>query len=84
MANYVYLISHIIVNFALGFLFGFDIIMGMFIKIIIFEVFLYLTERCDIFNTSKISHVIIIILISIVSYTIGCFSSILFTNKKNT
>ena len=34
MANYVYLISHIIVNFALGFLFGFDIIMGMFIKII--------------------------------------------------
>ena len=43
MANYVYLISHIIVNFALGFLFGFDIIMGMFIKTIIFEVFLYLT-----------------------------------------
>lgn len=84
MANYVYLISHIIVNFALGLLFGFDIIMGMFIKIIIFEVFLYLTERCDIFNTSKISHVIIIILISLVSYTIGCFSSILFTNKKNT
>ena len=79
--NYVYLISHIVVNFGLGYLFGFDIIMGMFIKIILFEVFLYITERCDIFNTSKISHLIIIIMISLVSYTLGCFSNIIFNGS---
>ena len=32
--NRVYLISHIIVNFALGFLFGFEVILGMILKII--------------------------------------------------
>lgn len=69
--NYVYLISHIIVNFALGFLFGFDIIMGMFIKIIIFEVYLHITEHCDIFYVSKMSNLIVIIVISLVSYTTG-------------
>lgn len=82
--NRVYLISHIIVNFALGFLFGFEVILGMILKIILFEVYLYITERCDIFNTSKISHLLIIIMISLVSYAMGCFANILFAdNKKN-
>lgn len=69
--NKVYLISHIIVNFLLGLLFGFDIILGMFVKIMIFEAYLHIMEHCDIFYVSKISNLIIIVLISLVSYTLG-------------
>jgi hypothetical protein len=71
LENKIYLISHILVNFLLGFIFGFDIILGMFVKIIIFEVYLHITEHCDIFYLSKPTNLIVIILISIVSYTIG-------------
>ncbi len=69
--NKVYLVSHIIVNFLLGFLFGFEIILGMFVKIMIFEAYLHIMEHCDIFYVSKISNLIIIVLISLVSYTFG-------------
>lgn len=69
--NKVYLVSHIIVNFLLGLLFGFKIILGMFVKIIIFEAYLHIMEHCDIFYVSKISNLIIIVLISLVSYTLG-------------
>jgi hypothetical protein len=71
LENKVYLATHIIVNFLLGVIFGFDIILGMFVKIIIFEVYLHITEYCDIFYMSKASNLIVIILISIVSYTFG-------------
>ena len=71
MENYIYLSSHVLFNFMLGYLFGFEVIVGMFLKILIFEVYIYITERCDVFNTSKVSHLIIIILISLVSYTAG-------------
>jgi|UniRef100_A0A6C0CE16 hypothetical protein len=71
LENKVYLATHIIVNFLLGAIFGFDIILGMFVKIIIFEVYLHITEHCDIFYMSKSSNLIVIILISIVSYTFG-------------
>ena len=71
LENKVYLATHIIVNFMLGALFGFDIILGMFVKIIIFEVYLHITEYCDIFYMSKSANLIVIILISIVSYTFG-------------
>ena len=69
--NKIYLISHILVNFLLGVIFGLDIILGMFIKIIIFEVYLHITEHCDIFYVSKMSNLIVIIIISLVSYTTG-------------
>jgi hypothetical protein len=69
--NKVYLISHIVVNFLLGVIFGLDIILGMFIKIIIFEVYLHITEHCDVFYVSKMSNLIVIIIISLVSYTAG-------------
>jgi hypothetical protein len=71
LENKVYLISHILVNFLLGVIFGLDIIFGMFIKIIIFEVYLHITEHCDIFYVSKMSNLIVIIVISLVSYTTG-------------
>ena len=70
--NKIYLFTHILVNFLLGFIFGFDIILGMFIKILIFEVYLHITEHCDIFYISNISNLIVIVLISLVSYTFGC------------
>ena len=71
LENKVYLITHILVNFLLGVIFGLDIIFGMFIKIIIFEVYLHITEHCDIFYISKMSNLIVIIVISLVSYTTG-------------
>jgi hypothetical protein len=71
LENKVYLISHILVNFLLGLIFGLDIIFGMFIKIIIFEVYLHITEHCDIFYVSKLSNLLVIIVISLVSYTAG-------------
>jgi len=71
LENKVYLATHIIVNFLLGVIFGFDIILGMFVKIIIFEVYLHITEHCDIFYMSKSANLIVIIMISIVSYTFG-------------
>lgn len=72
LENYVYLLSHILINFTLGYLFGFDVILGMLVKIMLFEVYVYITEYCDIFKTSKVSHLIIIIMVSLVSYTAGC------------
>jgi hypothetical protein len=69
--NKIYLFTHILVNFLLGFIFGFDIIIGMFIKILIFEVYLHVTEHCDIFYVSKITNLIVIVLISLISYTFG-------------
>jgi len=70
--NKIYLYTHILVNFLLGFIFGFDIILGMFVKILFFEVYLHITEHCDIFYVSNISNLIVIVLISLVSYTFGC------------
>jgi hypothetical protein len=58
--------------------FGFEIIKGMILKIILFEMMLFLTERCDVFYTTNISSLIIIIIISVSFYTIGSFAKIIF------
>jgi len=78
VSNYVFLLSHILVSFFLGVFFGFEIIKGMIIKIIFFETLLYLTERCDVFDTTNVSTLIIIIIISVSFYTIGSLANILF------
>jgi hypothetical protein len=80
LENKIYLISHIVVNFLLGFIFGFDIILGMFIKIMIFEIYLHVTEHCDVFYISNASNLIVIILISLVSYTFGSVLNKLISN----
>jgi hypothetical protein len=79
--NYIYLISHIIVNFLIGLFFGFEIINGMILKIILFEMMLFITERCDIFYTTNISSLIIIIIISVSFYTIGSVANFIFKKK---
>ena len=71
MQNKVYLAAHIFVNFILGFLFGCDVIAGMCIKILVFEVYLHLTEHCDVFFLSNTSNLIVIVLISLISYIAG-------------
>jgi hypothetical protein len=81
--NKIYLFTHILVNFLLGFIFGFDIILGMFIKILIFEVYLYITEHCDIFYVSNASNLIVIVLISLVSYTFGSIFNQALSKFKN-
>jgi hypothetical protein len=81
IANKVYLATHILVNFLLGFLFGFEVVAGMAIKILVFEVYLYLTEHCDIFILSNASNLIIIVLISLISYIAGSTINKVFSNK---
>lgn len=79
LENHIYLISHILVNYFLGLLFGLEIIYGMVLKIILFETMLYATERCDIFNTTKVSTLIIIIMISVAFYSLGSITKIIFS-----
>tara|TARA_B100000795_G_C22805557_1_gene444637 strand:+ start:4036 stop:4365 length:330 start_codon:yes stop_codon:yes gene_type:complete len=76
--NKIYLYSHIIINFMIGFLFGFQVLIGMLVKISVFEIYLYFTENCDIFKVSDISFLILIIIISLLSYTAGSLTNILF------
>jgi len=79
LENKVYLASHIIVSFLLGLLFGFNVIGGMFVKIIIFEVYLYFFEHCDVFIISEPSNLIVIILLTIISYIAGCIINTIFS-----
>lgn len=79
LENHIYLISHILVNYFLGLLFGLEIIYGMVLKIILFETMLYATERCDIFKTTKVSTLIIIIIISVAFYSLGSITKIIFS-----
>jgi hypothetical protein len=79
--NKVYLSSHIIISFILGLLFGFNVIGGMFVKIIIFEVYLYFFEHCDVFIVSKPKNLIIIILITLISYVAGCIINTIFSKS---
>ena len=76
--NKIYLYSHILINFLLGFLFGFEVLFGMLVKIAIFEVYLFFTEHCDIFKISDMKYLILIIIISLISYTAGALANIIF------
>jgi len=78
-SNKIYLSSHIAINFAIGYLFGFEVILGMLVKIAIFEVYLYFTEYCDVFKTAKLANLIIIVILSILSYTVGALTKLTFT-----
>jgi hypothetical protein len=77
--NEIYLYSHILINFLLGFLFGFEVLFGMLVKIAIFEVYLFLTEHCDIFKISDMKYLILIVIISLISYTAGSLANIIFS-----
>ena len=70
-----FLASHIGVNFALGLLFGFDVIYPMLVKIAAFEMYLYFTEYCDIFKVAPLNTLIITMIISLVSYVFGAIFS---------
>ncbi len=77
--NKIYLSSHIIINFAIGYLFGFEVILGMLVKIAIFEVYLYFTEYCDVFKTAKLANLIIIVILSLLAYTAGALTKLTLT-----
>ena len=78
-SNKIYLSSHIAINFAIGYLFGFEVILGMLVKITIFEVYLYFTEYCDVFKTGKLANLIIIVILSLLSYTAGALTKLTLT-----
>jgi len=75
-SNKIYLSSHIAINFVIGYLFGFEVILGMLVKIAIFEVYLYFTEYCDVFKTAKLANLIIIVILSVLSYTAGALTKL--------
>jgi len=76
--NKIYLMSHIVINFMFGYLLGFEILLGMLVKISIFEIYLYFTEYCDVFKTAKLTYLIIIVILSLLSYTAGCLTKLTF------
>lgn len=73
--NKVFLIYHISVYFILGLIFKYDIFYLMLFKILVFEMYLYFIQYCDIFKTSGSLNLVITIIISLVSYIFGCFVS---------
>jgi hypothetical protein len=60
-------------------LFGFEVILGMLVKIAIFEVYLYFTEYCDVFKTAKLANLIIIVILSLLAYTTGALTKLTLT-----
>lgn len=75
LENKVFLSFHILINLGLGLLFGYDVVYGMMLKILFFEIYLYFTQYCDIFKTAKFSHLVIIVIISLASFLAGCVLS---------
>ena len=75
LENKIFLTFHVLANFALGILFGYDVAYGMILKIMMFEVYLYFTEYCDIFKVAKFSNLVIIVILSLASYIVGAMMS---------
>jgi hypothetical protein len=75
LANYTFLAYHCITYAALGYLFGFEVLYSMILKIVFFETYLFFIEYCDIFETSPSSHLIITLIFSLFSYLFGCMLS---------
>lgn len=71
----IFLASHISINFLLGMFFGFNVLQGMMLKILLFDVYLYFTEYCDIFKTAKFSNLVTLVVLSLASFLIGCVFS---------
>jgi len=80
MESKFYLISHIIINYIIGYLFGFNVLAGMLVKIAIFEIYLYMIEKCDVFKTTKFDNLVIIIILSAISYTMGSLTKLAIDN----
>jgi hypothetical protein len=73
LENYTFLLYHFSIYFILGLLFGFDVFIFMIFKIIVFEIYLFAVEYCDIFQTAKTSNLVITLMISLIAYLFGCF-----------
>jgi hypothetical protein len=71
LENKIFMASNILINFGLGVLFGMEALFLMCIKIMLFDIYLFFTEYCDIFKTAKSSNIIILIIISLTSYLLG-------------
>ena len=80
MESKFYLISHIIINYIIVYLFGFNVLVGMLVKIAIFEIYLYMIEKCDVFKTTKFDNLVIIIILSAISYTLGSLTKLAIDN----
>jgi hypothetical protein len=78
-----FLAYHVSVNTLLGLLFGYEVVYAMLIKIIAYEWYMYATEYCDIFNTSKVANLYIVIIISIASYAAGAVFAPFFKTVLN-
>jgi len=81
--NYVqYFAFHIITYGALGIIFGMTDYLLMFFKTIIVELCINFVENCN-FLEIDIEQTIYSIILSVVSFTVGCLINYFFLSKKN-
>ncbi len=81
--NYVqYFAFHIITYGALGIIFGMTDYLLMFFKTIIVELCINFVENCN-FLEIDIEQTIYSIILSVVSFTLGCLINYFFLSKKN-
>lgn len=81
--NYVqYFAFHIITYGALGIIFGMTDYLLMFFKTIIVELCINFVENCN-FLEINIEQTIYSIILSVVSFTLGCLINYFFLSKKN-
>lgn len=81
--NYIfYLMFHIITYGTLGVIFGFTDYFLMFLKTIIVELCISFVENCEFYkiNAEQTTYTIIL---SVISFTLGCLINYFFLNKTN-
>jgi hypothetical protein len=81
--NYLqYLSFHIITYGTLGIIFGFTDYFLMFLKTIIVELCINFVQNCNFFEIN-IEQTIYSIILSLISFTLGCLINYSFLSKKN-
>jgi hypothetical protein len=81
--NYLeYVGFHIITYGTLGIIFGFTDYILMFLKTIIVELCISFVANCD-FNKINVEQTIYSIILSIISFTLGCLINYFFLSKKS-
>lgn len=81
--NYIfYLMFHIITYGALGVIFGFTDYFLMFLKTIIVELCISFVENCEFYKINA-EQTIYSIILSVISFTLGCLINYFFLSKKS-
>jgi hypothetical protein len=81
--NYIsYIAFHIVTYGTLGIIFGFNDYFLMFLKTIIVEMCISFVKNCD-FNKIDVEQTIYSIILSVISFTLGCLINYFFVSKMS-